>query len=75
MKILILKLGILMFTFSFLVGTFRDVPVFTVVWRSFGAFLAIELVLVVMAALIIKVTEQLRTTAAKEEEKYEEEVE
>ena len=72
---MILKLGILMFTFSFLMGVFREMPLFTVVWRSFSAFLAIELVLVVMAALIIKVTEQLRTTAAKEEEKYEEEVE
>lgn len=50
-------------------------PLFTVVWRSFSAFLAIELVLVVMAALIIKVTEQLRSVAGKEEEEYEEEIE
>lgn len=74
MKILILKLGILMFTFSFLVGALRDVPIFTVVWRSFGAFLAIEVVLVVMAALIIKVTEQLRSTGKEEEEYGEEEI-
>jgi len=74
MKILILKLGILVFTLSFLVGALRDIPIFTVVWRSFSAFLAVEVVLVVMAVIIIKVTEQLRFEG-REEEEYGEEIE
>ncbi|MCP4724337.1 MAG: hypothetical protein GY863_04855 [bacterium] len=61
MKILILKLGILMFAISFLVGAFREMEMFTIVMRSFVAFLAIEGVLVLMAVVIIKVTEELRT--------------
>ena len=75
MKILILKLGILVFTLSFLVGALRDIPIFTVVWRSFSAFLAVEVVLVVMAVIIIKVTEQLRFAGREEEEEYGEEIE
>lgn len=75
MKILILKLGILVFTLSFLVGALRDIPIFTVVWRSFSAFLAVEVVLVVMAVIIIKVTEQLRFEGREEEEEYGEEIE
>jgi len=75
MKILILKLGILVFTFSFLIGALRDIPIFTVVCRSFSAFLAVEVVLVVMAVIIIKVTEQLRFEGREEEEEYGEEIE
>ena len=72
MKILILKLGILMFSFTFLVGAIREMPVFTIVFRSFMAFLAIEGVLVLMAVVVIKITEQLREEEAEE---YEEETE
>ncbi len=72
MKILILKLGILMFTFTFLVGAIREMPVFTIVFRSFIGFLAVESVLVLMAVIIIKATEELR---AEEEEEYPEELE
>ncbi len=67
MKILILKLGILMFAISFLVGAFREMEIFTIVMRSFVAFLAIEGVLVLMAVVIIKVTEELRTEEEDEE--------
>ncbi len=73
MKILILKLGILMFTISFLVGTFREMELFTIVMRSFAAFLALEGVLVLMAVVIIKITEQLRTEEVDEAEFEEEE--
>ena len=73
MKILILKLGIMMFTFTFLVGAFREMPVFTIVFRSFIAFLAVEGVLVLMAVIIIKVTEQLRLEAEEESEEEAEE--
>ncbi len=72
MEILILKLGILMFTFTFLVGAIREMPVFTIVFRSFIGFLAVESVLVLMAVIIIKATEELR---AEEEEEYPEEFE
>ena len=68
MKILILKLGILAFTFTFLVGAFREIPLFTIVFRSFVAFLAIEGVLVLMAVVIIKVTEELRKEGEEETE-------
>jgi len=65
MKILILKLGVLAFTFTFLVGAFREMPLFTMgfdnlLFRSFTAFLGVEAVLVMMAVIIIKTTEQLR---------------
>ncbi len=72
MKILILKLGVLMFAFSLIVGTYREMPVFTVVWRSFVAFLAVEGVLVLMAYVVIKATEQMRTDS---EDDYEEDIE
>ena len=49
-----------MFTFSFLVGALREMEIFTIVLRSFIAFLAFEGVLVLMAVVIIKITEQLR---------------
>jgi len=76
MKILILKLGVLMFTFSFLVGAFREMPVFTIVLRSFVAFLVFEGLLVAFAVIVIKVTEGLRAEAeAEEEEEYAEEIE
>ncbi len=72
MKILILKLGILMFTFTFLVGAIREMPVFTIVFRSFIGFLVVEAVLVLMAVVIIKTTEELRAEA---EEEYNDETE
>jgi hypothetical protein len=68
MKILILKLGILAFTFTFLVGSFREVPLFTIVFRSLVAFLSIEGVLVLMAVIIIKATEELRKEGEEETE-------
>ncbi|MFC1555893.1 hypothetical protein ACFL67_02310 [candidate division KSB1 bacterium] len=68
MKILILKLGILMFTFSFLVGAFREMPIFTIVMRSFVAFLIFEGVLVLFAVVIIKMTEELREELEEEAE-------
>jgi len=68
MKILILKLGILAFTFTFLVGAFREVPLFTIVFRSLVAFLSIEGVLVLMAVIIIKATEELRKEGEEETE-------
>lgn len=79
MKILILKLGILAFTFTFLVGAFREMPLFTMgfnnlLFRSFTSFLGVETVLVLMAVIIIKTTEQLRTES-EEEEDYGEEIE
>ena len=72
MKILILKLGILMFTFTFLVGAIREMPVFTIVFRSFIGFLAVEAILVLMAVIIIKTTEEMR---AEDEEDFAEEIE
>lgn len=79
MKILILKLGVLAFTFTFLVGAFREMPLFTMgfnnlLFRSFTSFLGVETVLVLMAVIIIKTTEQLRTES-EEEEDYGEEIE
>lgn len=79
MKILILKLGVLAFTFTFLVGAFREMPLFTMgfnnlLFRSFTSFLGVETVLVLMAVIIIKTTEQLRTKS-EEEEDYGEEIE
>lgn len=79
MKILILKLGILAFTFTFLVGAFREMPLFTMgfnnlIFRSFTAFLGVEAVLVMMAVIIIKTTEQLRVEteeAGENEEDFE----
>ena len=77
MKILILKLGILAFTFTFLVGAFREMPLFTMgfnnlLFRSFTSFLGVEAVLVLMAVVIIKTTEQLRTESEEEEDYGEE---
>lgn len=79
MKILILKLGVLAFTFTFLVGAFREMPLFTMgfnnlLFRSFTSFLGVETVLVLMAVIIIKTTEQLRTES-EEEEDYGEKIE
>ncbi len=67
MKILILKLGVLMFTFSFLVGAFREMPIFTIVMRSFVAFLIFEGLLVLFAIVVIKTTENLRSEFEDEE--------
>ena len=67
MKILILKLGVLMFTFSFLVGAFREMPLFTIVLRSFIAFLIFEGLLVLFAVVVIKITEEIRAEEEEEE--------
>lgn len=72
MKILILKLGILMFTFSFLVGAIREMPVFEIVLRSFIAFLVFEGLLVLFAVVVIKTTESLRTETEIDEDFSEE---
>jgi len=75
MKILILKLGILLFSFSFLIGVFHEMPLFTVVLRSFIAFLIFESLLVLFAVVIIKITEELRADTEEEGEEEAEEVE
>jgi hypothetical protein len=44
------------------------VPLFTIVFRSLVAFLSIEGVLVLMAVIIIKATEELRKEGEEETE-------
>lgn len=73
MKILILKLGVLIFSFLFMIGVWLDIPTPTLVFRSFIAFLAIETLLVLMAVIFIKMTEKHRTEEFEEEEEIEEE--
>ncbi len=68
MKPLILKLGLLVFTVTFLVGTVRDLPVFTTVFRAFVVFLAFEGILVLMTVIFIKLTESLRQVDEEESE-------
>ena len=69
MKTLILKLGILIFSFLFMVGVWLDVPTPTLIFRSFVAFLAIETMLVLVAVIFIKMTEKHRIEEFEEEEK------
>lgn len=67
MKILILKLGILVFALLVLIGGYLDLPLFTILLRSFIVFLVIETLLVLMAVVYIKTTEKLRV---EHEEEY-----
>lgn len=69
MKILIFKLGILIFALLVLVGGYLDLPLFTILFRSFVVFLIIETMLVLMAVVYIKTTENLRI---EHEEEYSE---
>lgn len=68
MKTLILKLGILLFAFLFMIGVWLDIPTPTLVFRSFVAFLAIETMLVLVAVIFIKMTEKHRREEFDEEE-------
>mgnify|MGYP003988364215 CR=1 FL=1 len=60
MKILILKLGLFIFSLLFVVGVYKQIPTDTILYRSFVAFLAIETMLVLMAVIFIKMTERMR---------------
>ena len=69
MKILILKLGLMIFMLLFMLGAWRELALSTVIFRSFVAFLVIETCLVLMAVVFIKMTEKIRVEA---EEAYDE---
>ena len=73
MKPLIFKLGIMVFAISFLVGAFQGRPTFSIVFRSFIAFLAFECLMVVVTTIFIKITEELREEVEMEEEEIKEE--
>jgi uncharacterized membrane protein len=68
MKILILKLGLLIFSLLFIAGVWRNIPTATLIFRSFGVFLAIETLLVIVAVVFIKMTEKMRVEIDFEEE-------
>ena len=70
MKILILKLGLLIFSLLFIVGVYKAIPTGTIIYRSFMAFLAVETLLVLMAVLFIKMTERQRKDEDEEFEEY-----
>ena len=70
MKVLILKLGVLIFAFLVLIGGYLQLPLFTILLRSFIAFLVIESLLVTIALVYIKMTEKIRVEI--EEDEYEE---
>lgn len=71
MKILILKLGVLLFTFTFLIGIYNDRDMFSSVLRSFIAFLIFEGLLILFAVIIIKVTQSLQAAEEDEPEEFE----
>ena len=75
MKALILKLGLLIFSVLFIAGVWRNVPVSTLVFRSFAVFLAVETLLVLIAVVFIKMTERIRREPEEEEEESAEESE
>lgn len=68
MKILILKLGLLVFSLLFIVGVWRNISTATLIFRSFSVFLAIETLLVIVAVVFIKMTEKMRVEIDFEEE-------
>jgi len=68
MKALILKLGLLIFSVLFMAGVWRNIPTATLLFRSFVVFLAVETLLVLIAVVFIKMTENIRR-------EYEEEME
>ncbi len=68
MKTLILKLGILLFAFLFMIGVWLDIPTPTLIFRSFVTFLAIETTLVLVAVIFIKMTEKHRKEEFEDEE-------
>ena len=70
MKILILKLGLLIFSMLFIVGVYKGIPTATIIYRSFMAFLAVETLLVLMAVLFIKMTARQRKDEDEEFEEY-----
>jgi hypothetical protein len=74
MKILILKLGLLLFSLLFMAGVLRDIPTATLIFRSFTVFLAVETLLVFVAVVFIKMTEKMRVEMEEEMEAIEEEV-
>ena len=67
MKVLILKLGVLIFAFLVLIGGYLQLPLFTILLRSFIAFLVIESLLVTIALVYIKMTEKIRVEIDEEE--------
>ena len=75
MKILILKLGILIFSLLFMAGVWREIPTGTLIVRSFIVFLVVETILVLIAVIFLKMTERIRKEIEEEvEEKAEEAV-
>jgi len=68
MKILILKLGLLIFSLLFIAGVWRNIPTATLIFRSFVVFLVIETLLVLVAVIFIKMTERIRAEVEFEEE-------
>ena len=73
MKILILKLGLLIFSLLFMAGVLRDIPTSTLIFRSFTVFLIVETLLVVVAVVFIKMTERMRAEMEEEVEVSEKE--
>ena len=72
MKLLILKLGVLVFSFLFMLGVWKEIPTGTLVFRTFVVFLAIETILVLTAVVFIKMTEKIRKDIEEEMEISEE---
>ncbi len=68
MKVLILKLGVLMFAFLVMVGGYLRLPLYTILLRSFIVFLVLETLLVFIALIYIKMTEKIRVEHEEDEE-------
>ena len=67
MKVLIFKLGLLIFSFLVIIGGYLQLPLYTILLRSFVAFLVLETTLVLMALVYIKMTENIRVEFEEED--------